>query len=68
MVKYLFKISADKNDTVDKMVKAWKKKVDSTKILKRLKSQTCYVKPKERRKHRDSLALYLQRMRTERNR
>ena len=68
MVKYLFKISADKNDTVDKMVKAWKKKVDSTKILKRLKSQICYVKPKESRKRRDSLALYSQRMRTEKNR
>ena len=68
MGKYIFKISAEKNDTVDKMLKAWKKKLENTKLLKRLKSMTCYVKPKEIRKYRNSLALHLQRMRTEKNR
>ncbi|MBQ2350539.1 MAG: hypothetical protein II393_04705 [Cytophagales bacterium] len=68
MSKYLFKIVADRNDTVDKLVKAWKKRIDNIRLLKNLKGMIHYVKPKELRKVRKSQSLYLQHERTERNR
>lgn len=64
MNKTRFFIQPEEGDNVDKLVKKWRKKIDSTKLLKRLKAIRYFEKPKEKRKHQNSLALHLQRMRT----
>lgn len=54
-------------ENADKGIKAWKKKVDNTKIVKQYKTDTCHIKRKEKRKMKDSLSDYIQRMLTAKN-
>ena len=51
MNKTRFFIQPEEGDNVDKIVKKWRKKIDSTKLLKKLKAIRYFEKPKEKRKH-----------------
>ena len=64
MKKTRFFVQLEEGDNTDKLVKKWRKKIDGTKLLKKMKAIRFFEKPKEKRKRQESLALHLQRMRT----
>ena len=53
------------NETLDKALKRFRRKIDDLKLLQNLKSRTYYTKPSDKRRNEKSKATYRYKMRQE---
>lgn len=60
-------IKQEKGENIERMLKRYKKKVDSTKVIKELKERKEYTKPSVKKRKEKQKAIYIEKLKQEGN-
>lgn len=64
---FMIKIEVNKGETIDKALKRLKRKFDQTGVVNELRERSAYEKPSVKKRHVKKKAIYIQKMRQEKD-